>query len=154
MDLFKDIDPFEFFKPHDPNEHPLPCVCDDALYGNSDARVFVYADDSDELGVLQLNFDSTAPPWNHWLAHEMSNAGVPEAFGMACSDVEEFLMSNGIAPGQRFLLHIRAWSSRDYWGEWDGGVEVEGVLWKEPWSDDRIACAWEALFGRRAMLVS
>ena len=136
--------------PLEGGEAPLPCLCDDAHYGGDDCRVYVVVDDRDDPGVLSPHLDSTGPPANHWLSYEFDCVGEHDgALGFHEDDAERFLLENGIAPGQRFLVHLRYWSTRDYWGEYDCGVEVEGVLWRGRLPDADAATAWEALAARR-----
>jgi len=125
-----------------------------AWYSYEEAWMWLVATESWEWGQLKLDLDCEPPPYNHWLSGEMDAVGdLDDILGVSeVEGVEQFLLENGIAPGQPFFVQTAFWCHQDYWGEWDSGVEME-VVDIAKWDPERVAIAWEAFFMRKRVLV-
>jgi len=105
----------------------------------------IFEDPDDGCYSLEL---ACEPPYYsggdklHWLAYVMEQYSLAEY--LALDDAESqvrFMLQEGIAPGQRFLVEMSFWSSRDYWGEWDEGLDMR-VMDREPWTEAQHVEAW------------
>lgn len=152
---------FSILEPLDrgPEAKSWPCLAGNALYTGKQASVRVVASEDWEWGCLRLEFDCDGPPHNHWLAYALDGIGtLTDVLGLRLSgeflnDVEDLLLREGIAPGQPFWLRLTHHFSKDYWtGECDSEVDFEviGVTSMDP---EQATLEWEALFGRKMMLL-
>lgn len=142
-----------------PKASSWPCLAGNALYSAKQAWIRVVASEDWEWGCLRIEFDCDGPPVNHWLAWELDGVGtLTDVLGLRLSgeflnDVEDLLLREGIAPGQSFWLHLTYHFSKDAWtGECDSEVDYEviDVMGVDP---ERAKLEWEALFGRKMMLL-
>ena len=145
---------------HQEPDTQWPVVGDGAIYGNMWAKVRLIATEDWEWGSLNLEFDGDGPPHDHWLSFELDGlGGLSEVMGLdpnasgLISDLETYLLQQGIAPGQPFWVEMRYSVERSpegYLGcvEYDSEVDW-GTTMVEPWSTERAASAWEALIGRK-----
>lgn len=111
-----------------------------------DRYVWLVADPLDDLALRQddlVEDDQTeAEAQRDWLEFERDMVGWEELVGASRGDVATWLLREGLAPGQPFLVWLRPHYSVDYYGEHDLDIEAEVVL-VDPWSDERAAEAWE-----------
>lgn len=135
-------------------EANFPCVGDGALYDSLSCTILVTTTEEWDWGQLTFELDCEGPPDNHWLAYEFDTCGnLGDILGASTGDeVERFLLENGIAPFQRFYLHISASYYKDYWGEYDSEFDYE-VLNIEPWDTNRICTEWEAFWARKRIIM-
>jgi len=138
----------------EPGDTPLPCWGENAWYGRSTCRIRVTTNEDWEWGALGVDFDCGGPPPNHWLAWELDAlCRLQEVMRLHHSDVERFLLEEGIAPYQPFWIYMtyRFYPGDGWEADPDSEVEFE-VIGMESWSRDRAATAWEALRGRQFTL--
>lgn len=124
-------------------------------YGAGWCRIKVVCDEEWEWGCLKIDFadDCDPVPEDHWLEWERDALG-----DLSCilsldarEDTIQFMMEHGIAPDQPFWIEASYSTSRDYWGEWDCDIDWK-VVGYETWPRERVMLAWEAFYGREAML--
>lgn len=87
--------------------------------------------------------DQTAAEARHdWLAFELDAVGWDGLLDVN-HDAATWLLREGLAPGQPFLVWLRPHYSRDYWGEHDLDVEWD-VVARTHRSPEEAAAAWQA----------
>jgi len=132
----------------------FPCFAEGALYEGAGCRVLMTTTEEWEWGSLKLELDCEGPPDNHWLSFELDAlCDIGEIMGVSTgSETDMFLLEHGIAPFQRFYVHLTVLYTKDYWGEYDSSFDWE-VLNVEPWCLDRICTEWEAYWARKRVLM-
>lgn len=98
-------------------------------------------DGGPEDGPTLLGSD---PPNAGWLDWELEAASLGNLLGIESIPSWDWMLREGIAPGQEFLVRIpRPTYTRDYWGEHDveyGDVEI---TWRQPTArPDLLWFAW------------
>jgi len=137
--------------PYERMEVKFPCVGDGAAYDSLSCTILVTTTEENEWGKLNLEMDCDGPPDNHWLAFELDCYGSIEEM-LYIEDMDAFLLEHGIAPFQRFYIHLTASYWKDYWGEYDSEFDYE-VLNIEPWDENRVCTEWEAYLARKRILM-
>lgn len=156
MGIFKILKPSELTAVAGPEEDygPIHFIGEGAAYfkGTSLCWVTLVAEYEDE-GWLSLELSCDGPHPQHWLGFEMDAIGLNELLGFEGTDEakEEFLLQQGIAPGQRFRIEAtyhsyQTWT--DYGYEYDADTDWS-VINIEPWTVDQIVEAWENYFAWR-----
>lgn len=135
-------------------EVKLPCFAEGALYESLECRVLMTTTEEYEWGALSLALDCDGPPDNHWLSYELENCCEigDMIYISGGEETDMFLLEHGIAPFQRFYMHLTASYTKDYWGEHDSEFDYE-VLNVEPWNENRIATEWEAYWARKRVIM-
>jgi hypothetical protein len=142
-----------------PKADSWPCLAGNALYAGKQAWIRVLASEDWEWGCLRIEFDCDGPPTNHWLAYVLDGVGnLSEALGLSLNglflnEVEEFILREGIAPNQSFWLRLTYSFWQDSWtNECDDEVDykVVGITSVDP---EQAKLEWEALCGRKMMLL-
>ncbi len=136
-----------------PEPPSYPVVARRAWYGGSWAKLWMVVVDGDEWGELNLHMDCDGPPGGHWVEYRQEVDWGAPAWDFDRDDLENFLLHEGIAPGQPFLASWSFYAHKDYWGEYDEEVNLEEIIAIEPWSVDRVVAAWATLFFHRSHLV-
>ena len=139
----------------DIDDMPMDMLFTDGMtYDNGrQCRLLVSAREDWGWVTLTLEIDGHGPTPKSALACELDAIGPIEEV-LDIRDVETFLLQQGIAPGQPFWLwvNIEYYQSGWEYPEWDADVDY-AVTSVVPWSRERAAEAWEAFYGRRAMMV-
>jgi len=101
------------------------------------------------------------PPEHHWLPWWIDGCGVAELIGIDWDfspnftfRAEEWLLVEGIAPEQPFLVELRIYSSEymtDYGMEYDCEVTA-AVIDIKPWPPEQVLAAWEEHLPRVGMI--
>lgn len=120
------------------------------------ARVWMVARDGSVWGDLEFAWADVGcgPPQGHWLEYRLNCDVFHDAVdGGDPRDVEQWMLQNGLAPGQPFCVELRfsAWRSNTPDGDdYDEEVSWGEVVDRERWSAERTLDAWEALWFRQA----
>ncbi len=152
-DLFKEITPIDPPEPSPFDGYPVNFTAPGCAYFAGTTKCWFTAVTEYDQDELYLTLACDPPhPERHWLSYVMDTSGLDSALGLDFYNEEfmyggmtEWLMRNGIAPEQRFIVEATFSSSRDYWGEYDEDVDwhVKDI---EPWSPERVLEAWERYF--------
>lgn len=151
----EEADPPEPFSPlwRYPKPPSYPVVANRAWYGGSWVKCWMVVDEDWEWGELQLSMDCGGPPGGHWVEYRQEIDSGAAAWDFDPQDLEQFLMEEGIAPGQPFYAHWTFHAHRDYWGEYDEEVALQEILAVEPWDVDKVVAAWATLYFHRSHLI-
>jgi hypothetical protein len=103
---------------------------------------------------LYFSLDCDGPHPGHWLSCELDNTSLAEMLvghNTAYEDHKEtidWMMREGIAPGQMFM--IEAWYNcyQDHWGDWDCEVDYR-IMDREPMTAKQSVEAWLTYFQER-----
>lgn len=113
---------------------------------------YIYLDGDEEDGYqLYLDLDCDPPHIDHFVSYIMDMGGSLDLiswdgrYHRGEEETEAFLIEQGIAPGQRFLMELNFTTSRDYWGEYDETLDGR-IMDIEPWTTSQVLEAWEEHF--------
>jgi len=113
-----------------------------AIWRRSDGWFWVVALVDGETFWLTLESTGPLPGWMQYIEDtEGLTATMYPDHCLDGADLATALMAEGITPGEPFFVHMLFWSSRDYWGEYDEGVEWE-VLDRGRASPEEAARQW------------
>jgi len=115
----------------------IPVGCN--VYTTDEQLVWLFVDTDDD-GPERAGVDSIGR-CNYWHDSTIDDSGWDAVLGLQAGTWYDWLMAEGVAPGQRFLVRLRFSTSQNYFGEWDGEWDAE-VVAREPWSAERSAAAW------------
>ena len=151
----EEADPPEPFSPlwRPPKPPSYPVLARRALYGKGWARMWMVVNEDDEWGELNLYQDCDGPPGGHWVEYRQEVDWGAAAWDFDPADLEQFLMTEGIAPGQPFYCHWQFNSYTDYWGEYDEEVQLLDILDIESWDVDKVVAAWATFYFHRSHLL-
>lgn len=130
----------------------LPVGCNAYLSGVKGVEQYVWL-------VVDSTADGVETADDRWIGrrpHRFESAiyetGWESILGVAhYDDWRDFLLREGLAPGQSFLVRVCFSSHRDYWGEYDEDWDVE-VVARERMLPDEHLLAWETELGAEAIL--
>jgi|SRR6516164_48544 hypothetical protein len=83
--------------------------------------------------------------WCDWVIDETGWAGILDVDTLSGGWLD-FLLREGVAPGQLFYVRLHCTYYQDYEGEWDMDVDWE-VVARELWNEVEVWIAWETEFG-------
>lgn len=95
-----------------------------AIWRWSDGWFWVVAEVDGETFCLSLDTINPLPAWMQYIHNTegLTCAMFPEHFCDG-ADLATALLAEGITPEVPFFVYMHFWSSRDYWGEYDEGIE-------------------------------
>jgi hypothetical protein len=113
-------------------------------YDHHTDTVYLYAAmDAGDGEELWLSIESYIPD-GHDIEHQRDIDGDDAILGLSC-ETSQWMLENGIAPGQVFLMtwsicYSKFWTDSGW--EYDSEVSI-AIIWVEPWSPERSAEAWQ-----------
>lgn len=126
----------------------------DVIINDSTVRVWLHAeDDGDSLFIRLVNDIFAHDDGNdHWLEWCLSEEPFETWFGLHAyvekwgKSVQQFLLENGIAPGQKFYAELTYHYTPPGWAgcepiEPDASISME-ILHVAPWTDDETLGSW------------
>lgn len=97
---------------------------------------------------LELEYEALNTP--KWFYYEQENWALSELLGWTHQDtIVEFLLTNGLCPGQEFVFEFDVSYFQLFEGDWDADVVDFEIVECQSLPDDFHALAWEAWIGRQ-----
>lgn len=129
---------------------------------NSPVWIWCVFEWEEDCGQLMAEiFSEDPPPEDHWLGWWIDGCGLDETIGCSWDLVqgvhwykEEWLLTEGIAPNQPFLVELKIYSYEydTYYGrEYDCEVTGE-VIDIKSWLPEQVLAAWEEHLPRTGMI--